>query len=457
MRQLSSAVFFALITTCFVPAQEMGLKESKEFSNLGDYVKQAGFSPYRNFFAFTIGDNTLRVYDRDWEQVFGHQGNPKALGGVFAFSPDEKQMAYGRYKGFNDIAIIRLADMKVTQVLSRHTNYINHLEFSNDGNLLVSTSTDKQAIIWEMKQEKFTPVNTFDEFESTLYESSFSSDDRFLVTGDARGHVLVLERTNRGYERFQKFQYRKYGVHSVTFRPGSYEFVTGSRYGLRRYRLVNEEFVLTDSVKKGAAVEFPVHFSPDGQFLAIGNHHTAVIFNVGEDSIHPIDFVYRHMDNVFGATFSDDGRFFVTFGNDQQVIIWEIDHVKPSDRSMVVSWLKGDLSLAQRRALDPSTVLGILAAADSDLTLPMDEFETSSEYSARQERLADRTLAMLQQEMEKQYGARSRSGGVEIPLQALIRYNADLKIYKIRFMETEAGVEIPVAEAKKLKTKWKEA
>ncbi len=85
----------------------MGLKESKEFSNLGEYVRQAQFSPYRNYFAFTIGDNTVRVYDRDWEKVFEHQGNPKAVGGVFAFSPDEKYMVYGRYKGFNDIAIIR--------------------------------------------------------------------------------------------------------------------------------------------------------------------------------------------------------------------------------------------------------------------------------------------------------------------------------------------------------------
>ena len=87
--------------------QEMGLKESKVFSDLGDYVRQAGFSPYRNYFAFTIGNNTLRIYDRDWEKVFEHQGNPEARGGVFAFSPDERYLAYGRYKGTNDIAIIR--------------------------------------------------------------------------------------------------------------------------------------------------------------------------------------------------------------------------------------------------------------------------------------------------------------------------------------------------------------
>ena len=101
MRKLYMTGVFAIMTACSLQAQEMGLRESKEFSNLGNYVRQAAFSPYRNYFAFTIGDNTLRVYDRDWEKVFEHQGNPKAVGGVFAFSPDEKYLVYGRYKGFH--------------------------------------------------------------------------------------------------------------------------------------------------------------------------------------------------------------------------------------------------------------------------------------------------------------------------------------------------------------------
>ncbi len=43
---------------------------------------------------------------------------------------------------------------------------------------------------------------------------------------------------------------------------------------------------------------------------------------------------------------------------------------------------------------------------------------------------------------------------VEIPLQGLVGYNADLQIYKIRFMETEAGVAIPIAAARKFKEVW---
>ncbi len=219
MRKSCLIGILILMSLLSIHAQEMGLKESKVFSNLGDYVRQAQFSPYRNYFAFTIGNNTLRVYDRDWEKVFEHQGNPKAVGGVFAFSPDEKYLAYGRYKGFNDIAIIRLEDLKVVQVLSRHTDYINHLEFSHEGDLLVSSSSDERAIIWKLEDETFTLSQVLEGFESSLSQSTFSPDDRFLVTGDSRGHVLILERGGDDYTEFQRFQYRRHGIESVVFNP----------------------------------------------------------------------------------------------------------------------------------------------------------------------------------------------------------------------------------------------
>jgi len=163
------------------------------------------------------------------------------------------------------------------------------------------------------------------------------------------------------------------------------------------------------------------------------------------------------MEEVLGAYFSEDGEFLLTYGIDKQVIIWEIDNVQPSGRSLVVSWLNSDLSLAQRRSLTSAAVGDITRNVDRTLTLPRDEFETSPEYNSRVEQLADWSLMKLQSAMEKQYGIHSGSGKVEIPLQGLVGYNADLQIYKIRFMETEAGVQIPVSAAKKFKDQWSKA
>lgn len=457
MRNLLLSAVFLLLVIPTARGQEMGLKESKEFSNLGDYVRQAQFSPYRNYFAFTIGNNTLRVYDRDWDLLLEHQGNPRAVGGVFAFSPDEKYLVYGRYKGVNDIAIIRLEDMKVIAVLNGHTDYINHLEFSNDGKFLVSCASDKNAIIWELKEETFQVLQLIDGFEKEIRESSFSADDRFLATGDGNGHVRILERKGDQYELFQSFQNRRHSVYAIAFSPIRYEFVTGSTYGLRTYRLQKDAFVLIDSLEKSTSIDQPMYFSPGGAFLAAGNYNTAVIYHVGGDSIYPFDVIYQHMANVFGASFSEDGKFLVSFGSDQRIIIWETDLVQPSAKSSVVDWLGIELTLAQRRALIPETVNRILVRPDFEMTYPKDEFETSEEYQIRMGQLADLSLGVLQKQMEKQYGVKVKPGYVEIPLQGLMGYNADLQIYKIKFMETEAGVSIPVETARKFKEEWSDA
>ncbi len=455
-KNLFLLIFMGLISH-LVTAQELGLKVNKEFGNLESWVVQAQFSPFRNYFAYAIGDNTLRVYDRDWEKILEHQGNPEAFGGVFAFSPDEKYLVYGRYQGNSDIAIIRLEDMNVTQVLNQHSFSISHLEFSNDGKWMVSSSLDEQVMIWKLKDESFEFVKLYDEFESDVNETSFSFDDRYLATGDTYGNVLVLRNKESGFELFQKFKYRRHGVQTIAFHPQEYSFVTGSSNGLRRYKLQGDAFVLTDSLEERTDVRNPVHYSPDGNFLAYGHYRTAVISRLVNDSIYPVDFVYRHMDNVFGASFSEDGEFLTTYGGDKQIIIWEINKVSPSDKSLVVSWLNADLSLAQRRSLNPSAVKEIVESVNKKLTLPRDEFETSQEYADRMKKLAQWTLMKMQKEMENLYDVQTRAGTVEIPLQGLIGYNADLQIYKIKFMETEAGVAIPIEAARKFKSQWTKA
>jgi len=445
---------FALIPSW---SQEMGLRVNKEFGNLEDYVGDAEFSPFRNYFAYSLGNNTLKVFDRNWEVIYEHQGNPEAGSGIFAFSPDEKYLAYGRYRGKNDIAIIRLYDMKVVQVLNQHSFFINFLQFSHDGKYLSSCSHDGQMILWKNSDELYVFHQLVDEFDSYLYQSSFSYDDRFLVCGDTYGKILILQKTGKGYEIFQRMEFRKHGIEGVVFHPEKYSFITGSSNGLRRYRLDRDSFVLSDSSSREAYIRNRISISQDGNYLAFGQSRKAVISRVTEDSIFPVDFVYRHMEEVLGASFSEDGEFLVTFGIDKQLIIWEIDPVRPSDRSRVVSWLNSDLSLAQRRSLTSSAVQDITREVTRSLTLPRDEFETSGEYQARIEQLSDWCLMKLQLAMEQQYKIKSGSGRVDIPLQGLVGYNADLQIYKIRFMETEAGVEIPLAAARKFKEQWSRA
>ena len=81
------------------------------------------------------------------------------------------------------------------------------------------------------------------------------------------------------------------------------------------------QFVFTDSVDENAHISYPMDFSPDGTLLGI-TIRCQLCWLIPIKS--PRDDVLRHMDNVFGARFSDDGKFLTTYGSDQQVIIWEM-------------------------------------------------------------------------------------------------------------------------------------
>ncbi len=438
-------------------SQALELKENKEFKGLGAYVLQAGFSPFGNYFAYSLGDNTLRIFDKNWEKRFEHQGNPDSYGGVFAFSPDGEYLAYAKYKGVTDIAIIRLSDQKVVQVLDRHSSSVYGLEFSNDGKFLASCGNDYTMILWKRDGESFDYSIQYDGFESYLNEITFSHDDRFLAAGDSYGNVKIYEKSGGLYEAFQDFKFRQHRISSIVFHPKEYQLVTGSSYGLRRYRLRRNQFMLTDSVPEDAYVRRSVRFSPQGEYLAVPHYSEIKIYHVGNDSLQVAEVIHRHGEETAGATFSEDGRFLTTHAADQKIIIWETLHVAPSDKALVSGWLIGELPVAQRRSLTPSVTGKIIGSTDSKLSAPRDEFEKTTTYNDRMAVLSDHTLALLQKEMEDIYDVKSKSNRVNFPVTGILGYNADLEIYKIRMMDTDAGVKIPVDEAKALKRSWQKA
>lgn len=434
--------------------QELEMKENKEFTGLGAYVSEAAFSPFGDYFAYSLANNILRVFDRNWDKVFEHQGDPESGSRILAFSPDGEYLAFARYKGKTDIAILRLSDRRIVQVLDRHSSYVYDLEFSHDGNYLASTSNDYTMILWKRSGEEFGFLQEFGGFESYLYQSSFSSDDRFLATGDSYGNVKVYERKEDGYGLFQEFKNRKHAVNSIVFRPAGNELLTGSSSQIRRYILKGKEFILNDSVYKKVGVRSPMCFSPRGEFLSVPYYTQVKVYRVHRDSLQEVDVTHRHTSETSGSSFSENGKFLATYGGDERIIIWEVANVAPSPRAEVSGWLLGNMSLAQRRSLTPEVLARIMADTPPGMSAPRDEFEKTLEYNARMEKLSDHALAMLQEEMEKKYGIRAAGNTVSFPLSGLLGYNADLEIYKISMLDTEAGVRIPVDDARKLKTDW---
>ncbi len=436
--------------------QDFSYNEKRSLKNYTDHVLQAGFSPYRNYFALTVGDNTLEVYDKDWNEVYEHQGNPASLAGVFDFSPDEKYLAYAKWKSNNDIAILETDGFKLLEVLHKHSSHVSDVCFSPDGKWLASASSDYKVNIWKRTNNSFVHVQQM-EYERPVNAVDFSADNRWLAVAGNNSKLIFYERQGAHFIKSQEIEDFNGYVRDVVFHPERIECIVGTQSYIKKIDLKrNNEFVLVDFME--ARVNRSLNISPDGNFISYGSLNALFIVD-NRKLFKKIEGIYQHNDFVFGATFSDDGKFLSTFGSDKQAIIWELKGVKPSSISSLVAYYGNSLSTAQKRSLNRESTAKILSKLDDNLTAPRDEFETTPAYLERRKKLEDLTLSYLQSLLEDTYstGNWKHKQSIKIPIDHLIAYNADLEIYKIVFMQTEAGVEMPVNPARELKEKWEKA
>ncbi len=454
MRIICLSLCLALLTHVAF-GQGFSYNEKRSLKNYTDHVLQAEFSPYRNYFALTVGDNTLEVYDKDWNEVYKHQGNPASLAGVFDFSPDEKYLAYAKWKSNNDIAILETDGFKLLEVLHQHSSHVSDVCFSPDGKWLASASSDYTVNIWERTNNSFVHVQKM-EYERPVNAVDFSLDGEWLAIAGNNSKLVFYKLEEKSFNKKQEVSNFQGYVRDVEFYPDENSCIAGTQSYIKKFELKRNSFILVDSME--ARVNRTLSISPDGKFISYGSMNTLSIVG-NKEHFEKIEGIYQHTDFVFGATFSSDGKFLTTFGSDKQAIIWELIGVEPSSISSLVDYYGNPLSTAQKRALNRESTAKILSKLDDDLTAPRDEFETTPEYLERRKKLEDLTLSHLQSLLEDTYstGNWKHKQSIKIPVDHLIAYNADLEMYKIVFMETEAGVEIPVNPARELKEQWRKA
>lgn len=450
-------IFFLFCMPFLIHAQEFAYKEKKGFRSEESNPFDVQFSPFRNYFAITYSNNTIEVYDKNWRKVFEHQGNPVSFAGTISFSPDEEYLAFSRYKSTNDIAILSLIDMNIVAVLTGQSSFITDLIYSHNGKYFASASYDKSVWIWNVQGSDYRVLHKFEDHSSAVRALTFSFDDKFLAScaDEKRIHIYAYE--NGSYNLLNSIEGGRGYIEQVLFQPGSYILLSVNSGYIYFWNQKNKNYEKIDSLK-GYFQDGGLAFSPTGDFLAAPSSRVVRIWKEDRGTYREVESIYRHIDNVFKLSFSEDGQFLCSSSSDKTAYIWEVSGVDPSLRSSLAKYMFNELTLAQKRMLIPGIIAEINENLDPKLLQPKDEFETTESYDLRRQELAETSLSFLQEYMEKAYDIHPAPGGnVKIPIQDIIGYNADRQIYKIRFMETEAGVNIPVEAARQFKNSWKKA
>ena len=242
-----------------------------------------------------------------------------------AYSPDSKNLAVA-----TDIGIW-LYDAQTGEELDLFTGgtgVCNSVDFSPDGNTLVSDINGNYLCMWDVNTGR--QIRTF--FGHSHYVISaiaFSPDGKTLVSGGSGGDVKFWNAETGEYIR--RFTGHHNFVNRISFTPDSKLLATAS---------ADKKIYILD-VETGESIRSfiehitghndgytDVAFYPDGRHIAsAGIDNTIYRWNI--NTWKQRKFNARHTDWVFAVTFSPDGKTLASCSQDGTIQFWNASNLQP--------------------------------------------------------------------------------------------------------------------------------
>lgn len=229
---------------------------------------------------------------------------------------------------------------------------------------------------------------------------------------------------------------------------------------LRIYDFNGKEFFQRDSLDDYSGTKYAVNYSPKGNYLiATSMYGYIYIWKWDGKNFKAEETIRRHTACSFYAGFTSDGKKITTAGKDNLAMIYEVEGVEASDKAIIVEYLGGDLTFAQKNALTLENQEKILKSIDEDLAEPKSEFETTEQYNKRREKLTAEIKRIVQEQTEDYYEmkVKSKDNLAIIPEVFPLKYDADNQLYEIKFLDINGKVELDAEEAKTFKEKSNKA
>jgi WD40 repeat protein len=151
----------------------------------------------RHLYAATEGRRSVRVYEVDAGELIRSTGSPvirRSGATATEVSPDGATLAVG---AGNEVFRFDATTLRVAgPALREHTGEIRDLEFSHRGDLLLSASRDRTAIVWDSVSGAL--LNQFEEHNNELWGAAFGADDQTVYTSSFDGRILAWDLTGAG-------------------------------------------------------------------------------------------------------------------------------------------------------------------------------------------------------------------------------------------------------------------
>lgn len=324
---------------------------------------------------------------------------PASLVYAVALSPDGKLLATAssdRAGGY--LRLWNTADGQLVRRLEGHTDAVCSVQFSRDGQRLLTGSLDTTARLWNVATGEL--IRTYASHDWWVWSAAFSPDERRMVTASHDGSALVWS-VDRGEPVAAPFTgHRQDGsqtpVYAAVFSPDGRHVASG---GLDNRVLIwdPDELRPFDYAKAIAGEKLPpqpfvaltghkaavraLAFAPDGRRLVSGSHdNTVILWDVDLGAV--IKTLRGHDGWVEACALTDDGRLAISASHDGRVKFWDVQGYEEA-RVLRGQLLRGHLDavLAAGYSPDGRTV----ATASRDRTARIWDAATGSELQQLRE------------------------------------------------------------------------
>ena len=161
------------------------LKVDKEkgtiYAGTEEGVLEAWEKPYE------VVENPVKDILENWRQqsYFGYELGSFSIN-CMDISPDGQTLVIGRDRG--DIILWDIQKKALSRIISAHRSTVTDIQFNPQGNLLLTTSRDGTARVWDLNDSRKLPI-ILDDHSDWVLTGSFNHSGTQIITGGADEYI----------------------------------------------------------------------------------------------------------------------------------------------------------------------------------------------------------------------------------------------------------------------------
>ena len=251
-----------------------------------------------------------------------------------------------------------------------HADSIESLAFSPDGRYVVSIDNDGVLKLWDVSSER--EIRTFNVPSGSIYDMysvAYSPDGKHIVSSATltTSYAVILWDVSSG-RKVRTFQGHDRKVNVVAFSSDGKYVVSGDHGGTIKLWDVSSGREVQTFIGHGGYVESVNLSSNDKYVVAAGEHDIINLWEVSSGNV--IKTFKGHSGRFRSVAFSPDGKYVATGGDDKTIKLWEVSTKK------VIKTLKGHISEVTAVAFSPDGKY--IVSGDDNGTLKFWDIATTS-------------------------------------------------------------------------------